>query len=476
MSVEAAQVADLAVRVSVLQPHHVQQAWEELGKRNVPAEHFLNVMERKGYLTPLQSQKLLKNDPDGYFLGGYRILYKIGTGTFGRVYRADDPLTGRVVAVKVLRRNPSKDKHKIDLFLREGKVGMTLHHPNIVEILAVNQDQATKQYYMVMEFVEGGTLRDFLVIRKKLDPLETLKILEDITAGLAYAFGQGLTHRDMKLSNVMLSSTGVAKLVDFGLAEVSEHKSGGEPDVEVARTVDYAGLEKATNVPHGDTRSDLFFVGCMGYQLLTGRPPLEMPKDARARMDPRRFSKIPPFTQEEASAAPSVYRLIETMMSLDANQRFQTPSQLLDAIRKVRRGLDGKAATKSASAPRTLFLVESDPALQDVMRERLKAKGYRVLIAADPMRAIDRFRQQPFDVLAVDAGTTGEDGFLTFERIMSDAERQKVPCVGILMLNQEQSNWTARMHERKGQAVMIQPVKFKQFTHTIDELLGKMEG
>src|SRR5207302_1988283 len=147
-------------------------------------------------------------------------LYKIASGSFGRVYRADDPRSGRIVAVKVLRRKHSEKKHVIDLFEREGRVGMSLRHPNIVEILAVNRDQASRQYFIVMEFVEGGNLRDFLGIRKKIEPAEGLRILEDVTAGLNYALSQGLTHRDMKLTNVLISSQGIAKLVDFGLAGV----------------------------------------------------------------------------------------------------------------------------------------------------------------------------------------------------------------------------------------------------------------
>src|SRR5207302_3152967 len=127
----------------------VQEAWEEVGAHNAQPDEFVRVMERRGYLTPFQSNKLTKGDKDGYFLGGYRILYKIASGSFGRVYRCDDPHIGRVVAVKVLRRKWSEDKHKIELFTREGRMGMDLHHPNIVEILAVNHDRTTRQYYIV---------------------------------------------------------------------------------------------------------------------------------------------------------------------------------------------------------------------------------------------------------------------------------------------------------------------------------------
>src|SRR5204863_2359015 len=179
----------------------IQEGWEEMGQRGGDALPFLLAMERRGYMTPWQSQKLIKGDPDGYFLGGYRILYKISSGSFGRVFRADDPATGRVVAIKVLRRRWSEDPQRIELFEREGRLGMSLHHPNIVEILAISHEPATGQYYIVMEFVEGGNLREILGIRKKLEPKEALRILEDAAGGLAHAYSRGLTHRDIKLTN-----------------------------------------------------------------------------------------------------------------------------------------------------------------------------------------------------------------------------------------------------------------------------------
>src|SRR5262249_9726098 len=151
------------------------------------ANDMVRAMERKGFLTSWQATKLLKQDTDGYYLGGYRILYKVAAGTFGRVFRADDPATGNIVAIKVLRRRWSEDKHKIELFEREGKVGMSLNHPNIVRILDVNRDPNTKQYYIAMEFVEGGNLRDILAIRKKMSALEAAKVLEECANGLAYA-------------------------------------------------------------------------------------------------------------------------------------------------------------------------------------------------------------------------------------------------------------------------------------------------
>jgi CheY-like chemotaxis protein/predicted Ser/Thr protein kinase len=450
-------LALLAVKVGLLTEDQVREAWEELGERPNHPEPFLRVLERKGLLTPWQSTKLLKGDPDGYFLGGYRVLYKVASGSFGRVFRAEDPATGRVVAIKVLRRRWSEDKQRIELFEREGKVGLSIRHPNIVEILAVNKDAATGQYYIVMEFVEGGNLREILQIRKKLEPAEALRIIEDATLGLAYAYSRGITHRDMKLTNILISSQGTAKLVDFGLAKIySGATIKGEEKVE--RTVDYAGLERATGVKPGDVRSDLYFLGCVLYEILTGRSPLAMMRDRHQRMQKQRFDNVPPMRPDEVSGPPSLFRLVETMMSLNPLHRYQTPSQLLDAVRSVRRDIEGGAANRrDSTAPRWVFVAEKDERLQDAIRERFKEMGYRVLIAADPTRAIDRFRQQPFDALVLDAGTTGEEGLEVFDRIMIDAQAQHLDCAGILLLNEDQADWKDRVKGGTSVAVLVRP-------------------
>src|SRR6516162_8876206 len=152
-NVDAAKLGQVALKLGLVTPEQVVEVREEIGPA-AEAEAWLRHMERRGYLTPYQTGKLMKGDSDGFVLGGYRLLYKIASGSFGRVYRADDPRTGTVVAIKVLRRKWSEDQHNIELFEREGKVGMSLRHPNIVEILAVNRDLVSHQYYIVMEFVE----------------------------------------------------------------------------------------------------------------------------------------------------------------------------------------------------------------------------------------------------------------------------------------------------------------------------------
>ncbi|HBI43878.1 MAG TPA: serine/threonine protein kinase [Planctomycetales bacterium] len=464
-----------AVKVGLLTPEQLAEAKDEMGGGASDMMTMLRTLERKGWLTPYQSGKLLKGDDDGFLLGGYRLLYKIASGSFGRVFRAEDPRAGRVVALKVLRRRWSENQQHIDLFAREGRVGQTLKHPNIVEVLAMSHDKTTNQYYIVMEFVEGGNLREILQIRKKLSVAESLRILEDAVSGLAYAYARGVTHRDIKLTNLLISSQGSAKVVDFGLAQFFAALEKDAKDKEkVDRTVDYAGLERATNVKTGDVRSDIFFLGCVFYEMLTGRSPLPMSRDKNARMHKRRFEDIPLLPRDEVEAPPSVFLLTETMMALEPNRRYQTPSQLLDAVRAARRDVEGKPeALDGGDKPRrSLFVVESDERLQDAVRDKFKEMGYRVLIAADPQRALDRFRQQPYDALVVDAETAGEDARYVFEQVVDEAERKQFKCAGVLILGEGQAEWAGLIRQRPNMAVLVRPgVTIKVLKRTLEELL-----
>jgi serine/threonine protein kinase len=446
-----------------------EDARSEAGRAVPDLVHLKSVLERKGLLTNFQSSKVLKGDVDGYFYGGYRILYKISSGSFGRVFRAVDPLSGRVVAIKVLRRRWSEDRQRIDLFIREGKVGLSLKHANIVEVLAINQESSSGQYYIVMEFVEGGNVREILEIRKTLAVPESLRILEDAAAGLTYAYSRGYTHRDIKLTNLLVASTGEAKLVDFGLAQM--FAAIGKEKEQVDRTVDYAGLERATNVTQGDVRSDIFFLGCILYEMLVGKPPLEMMRDRHARMNPRRFQEVKMLRPGEIAAPPSVYALCESTLAFDPKRRFQTPSQLLEAIKAARREVAGGSGTGKPTA-RSIFVAESDERLQEALREGLKEQGYRVFLASDPTRALDRYRQQPYDALIVDVESVGEEGLFVFDRVMNEAQVKGLHCAGIAILGEEQADWAERLPQRSNAAVLVKPVGFKTLRNQLRTLLG----
>jgi DNA-binding response OmpR family regulator len=162
------------------------------------------------------------------------------------------------------------------------------------------------------------------------------------------------------------------------------------------------------------------------------------------------------------------------MMSLSPPERYQTASQLLEAIRDVRRELEGPAKA-AESGPRSIFVLEKDQRLQDGLRKHLKDLGYRVLLSADPARALERYRQQPFDALIVDAGTVGEDGIFHFDRIMKEARERQRPCPGIVILSENQKDWTAKVQTRKNVSVLLLPVTVRQLHKELKELFAADE-
>ena len=461
-------IAQLARRLDLITDDQLMDAWAEMGTRSGPAGPLLRTLERKGYLTPWQASKLIKGDTDGYFLGGYRLLYRIAAGSFGRVYRGDNPQTGEVVAIKVLRKRWAEDSRKIELFEREGKVGLSMQHPNVVRILAVNRDPSTGQYYLVMEFVEGGNLRDFLAIRKKLEPPEALRLLEETANGLAHALSLGLTHRDLKPTNILISATKTAKLVDFGLAELAggAREEGGEID----RTVDYAGLEKATGVRAGDPRSDIYFLGCTFFEMLTGRPLLNPVKDARARMLRQRFEIEGQLKRDDPDLPPPVFSLISRMVAFDPNSRFQTYEQLNDAIQQVRAEIIGGGKAQAAAGPKTVFVIEGNLKFQEAFREKLKARGYRVLISINAGQALSRFQQQPYHALVVDCATGDRTGLDAFEKVLREADLKRMDCAGLLLLSKDQEHWAEGIEQFPKAAALTMPVGMKQILQKLADL------
>jgi hypothetical protein len=188
----------LAQRIAdsgLLDARQLESVWSELGSREITLDQFTSLLLRRELLTNYQLDRLLKGERGGYFYNDYKVLYLIGTGTFARVYRAVHRGTGKIVAVKVLRKRFREDVAATDQFLREGQLGVQLRHPNIVPIYEVSSHPSP---YLVMEFVEGRNLREFAKIRKKLEPIESLKLAIDIIAGLAYAAEKGMAHRDLK--------------------------------------------------------------------------------------------------------------------------------------------------------------------------------------------------------------------------------------------------------------------------------------
>ncbi|MBA4062871.1 MAG: serine/threonine protein kinase [Isosphaera sp.] len=476
VNLDAAGIGQLALRLGLVTEAQVRECLDELGDEKGPAEGLIRLLERKRYLTSFQGGKLLKGDPDGYFLGGYRLLYRIAAGTFGRVYRGDDPRTGQVVAVKVLRNKWMTDKQKVELFLREGKLGKSIRHPNIVSVLEVGQEPRTGQYFIVMEFVEGGNLRDILQIRKTLGPDDALRVLEGCARGLAAAHARGLTHRDIKPTNILISAAGPPKLVDFGLAEISTNEAAGD-DVAVDRTVDYAGLERVTGARPGDVRSDIYFLGAVLYECLTGVPLLTPTKDHKARMLPRRYREVEATLAGNGPARgvpPAVMAVLEKMVALDPDARYQTPAQLADALRDCRAALRGPAAgdPRRPAGPPTVFAVETSEKLRAAFRTGFRARGFdRVLLSGDPAQAARQFQEQPYHALVVNAGSVGRDAVAAYNRVLKESDTAGLDVAAVLLLAAEQAEWADDAIPHPRGAVLVFPVGMKKLVQTIRGLV-----
>ncbi len=215
----------------------------------------------------------------GRSVGHYRVLETIGKGGMGEVYRARDTRLGREVAIKILPAAFSSDADRLRRFEQEARSASSLNHPNIVTIYDIGQEGPTS--YMAMEMVEGKTLREFLAA----GPLPTKKILQmgaQVADGLAKAHGAGIVHRDLKPENLMVTKDGFVKILDFGLAKLTQRdpqsreesqaltvESASQPGV-VMGTAGYMSPEQASGVPV-DFRSDQFSLGVILYEMTTGK-------------------------------------------------------------------------------------------------------------------------------------------------------------------------------------------------------------
>jgi eukaryotic-like serine/threonine-protein kinase len=492
---DAGTTANFVVRLGLTDEYTARECLIELDNNRAPASDYVRMLERKGILTPFQTQKVLKGDRDGYFLGGYRILYRIASGSFGRVYRGDDPRTGQVVAIKVLRRRWTDDPRQVEHFEREGRIGRTISHPNIVNILAVSKDQTTGQHFIVMDFVEGGNLRDILNIRERIEPEEALRIMEECVNGLTYAFSRGLTHRDIKPSNILLATDKVAKLVDFGLARINTgntifYDKGSatadkDEEAQMDRTVDYAGLEKATDIDTktSDVRSDIYFLGHVLYEMIAGEAIMPRLKDKHAAMQRRRFEEVEAKIAQKAPELgihPAIVKLILKAVAFNPLARFQNPSQFLEAIRGVRAELAGSSdVVRRADGPLTIFVVEANVKLQDVFREKLRKLGFRVLISSDMTNALKRYQQSPYHALLVDAGTIGKEGVENFRKVLREADSNHLDLSGILILNEDQAIWAEQIKGFENSDAFVRPVGIKQlvqhFRMTIADLAENID-
>jgi serine/threonine protein kinase len=312
----------------------------EKSLEQVPATDRGKVVARalvkQGVLTRFQAELILGGRTFGFFLGQYRILDQLGQGGMSRVYKAVHEKMNREVALKLLAPQLVKTPKARHLFDREVRAAGRLTHPNIVT--AYDAGHIADRHFLVMEYVDGPNVEQFV---RKHGPLPVglaCEIIRQAALGLAYAHELDMVHRDIKPSNLLIqrvgkSATPLVKILDFGLARLHEQREGDADATLVSKnntvmgTPDYLSPEQARTV-EVDIRSDLYSLGCTFYYLLTGRVPFP---GGSAHNKMQRHATAEPAPIEQDLPAP-VLAILRRLMAKKAEERFQTPEQLIAAV------------------------------------------------------------------------------------------------------------------------------------------------
>jgi serine/threonine protein kinase len=291
--------------------------------------------------------------------GRYEILNKLGEGAMGVVYRARDAALGRVVALKMLSTELVSDEELHQRFQREAEAIGRLSHPNIVSVYDLGQEGG--QLYMAMELLEGEDLKALIEARTQIPVADRIRILIQVCAGLAYAHDKGVVHRDIKPANILVTSDGMVKILDFGLARVSTRATITKQGI-ILGTPDYMSPEQASGRPV-DKRSDVFSTGSVAYEFLT----FEKPFKGRTL-----HSVLFQIIQEQPDPILSLNPDLPTRLaSLVHGMMHKEPERRYASLEDVGRELDAMHSALRRSRSRSA-LPRPDPATGDDVRARVR--------------------------------------------------------------------------------------------------------
>lgn len=306
----------------------------------------------------------------GTRLGRYEILSQLGSGGMGEVYLARDTELERLVAVKVLPIEAASDRDRMNRFIQEAKAASALNHPNIITIYEVSRDTPVR--FIATEFIEGQTLRQ----RMRGLPLKTIEVLEitiQVASALAAAHAAGIVHRDIKPENIMLRSDGYVKLLDFGLAKLTEQyfpQADGQATTllmvntgtgVVLGTVSYMSPEQARALPI-DARSDVWSLGVVLYEMVSGSLPFQGATATDVVVSIVEKEPLP-LTSRSDEIPAELHRIIKKAIRKDRAWRYQTIADMLVDLRSLNQELafEGRSAgVVSTDSDQSLKLLETN--------------------------------------------------------------------------------------------------------------------
>lgn len=268
-------------------------------------------------------------------LGGYRLMRRLGEGGMGAVYLAYHEGKDRQVAIKVLADHLASNQAYVDRFYREAKSGALLNHPNIVRTLNVGQDQATGKHYLVLEFVDGQTAQSLLEKQGRLALGDAVHIALDVARALEHAHSRSIVHRDIKPDNILITLSGVSKLVDLGLARRIDEASHLTAARQGFGTTYYMPYEQAINAKYADGRSDIYALGATLYHLITGTVPFAGDNHLEV-VDKKNQGDFAPASKLNATVPPILDHILSRMLAREPRNRYQTASELIVDLERSR--------------------------------------------------------------------------------------------------------------------------------------------
>src|SRR5579884_946708 len=298
------------------------------------AEALAALLVRDGILTRFQAEQLLAGKVRGFVIGRYRVLDKIGAGGTGMVFLARHTQMDRRVALKILPTDRSDDPVARGRFRREAQAVAALNHPNIVRAYDIDLD--AKPPFFVMEFVDGVSLQELVARQGRLEVGQAVDYARQTAAALEHAHQAGLVHRDVKPANLLVTADGVVKLLDLGLARFHKEEDDGLTERyeqgAVLGTVDYLAPEQAQNCHAADIRADVYALGGTLFFLLTGQPPFAG-GTLRQKLIWHQIKPAPPVTEARPEVPAGLAAVVARMLAKEPGERFQTPAEVIRALR-----------------------------------------------------------------------------------------------------------------------------------------------
>ena len=306
---------------------------------------------RERILTEYQVGRFLKNKPHGLMVDRYVIQDRLGSGSMGRVYKAQHQHMGRTVALKIIAPEIASNSRVVARFQREMKLVGRLDHPHVVR--AFDAGQVGSMLYIVMEYVPGQSLGQLFRAKGPLAPVDVVEFGAQAALGLDHAHKQAIVHRDIKPSNLLLTEDRQIKVLDLGLGvlmEADEQATFATADGIAVGTIDYMSPEQALG-KDVDGRSDLYSLGCAMYHLITGRLPFpgSTPVD---RLGKRISGRAVPIQEVRPDLPSSLVEVMDKLLQPKPHDRYQTGEEVAEALHSlVRRKGSGRKKEHAEPAP-----------------------------------------------------------------------------------------------------------------------------